>query len=252
MTRVRGQLAPAALAALAAHAAALGWLWTLPPPATPKVRMPPAAVKLATRPPPPAPKPPEPAPEPKPAQPAQRTAKAEPRAAKPPPAEAPPPAPTPQPEAPKPAPRRFAVSMEATVPGGGVAVPTTEGRTSARGRADLPSSAPVGNNEGPTSPVDVVEVERAPRLLRQPSAADLRALYPEAARREQLETDVALQLLVDAAGKVADVRVLRASGNGFDEAAVTAARGIRFQPAERGGKAVAVWIPWTMKFRLDS
>ena len=49
-----------------------------------------------------------------------------------------------------------------------------------------------------------------------------------------------------------EVRVLRASGNGFDEAAITAARGIRFQPAERGGKPVAVWIPWTMKFRLDS
>jgi TonB family protein len=140
------------------------------------------------------------------------------------------------------------VSIGATVPGGGIAVPTTQGPTAARGRADLPGDAPVGDNSGPT---DLADVERAPRILAQPSAAELRALYPEAARREQLEAEVPLRLLVDAGGRVAEVRVLGAAGNGFDEAAAAAAHLIRFRPGERGGRPVPVWIPWTMKFRLD-
>jgi protein TonB len=237
--KVGGQLAPAAIVALALHAVAFGWLAAMPKPPPPRVRLPPGMVKLATR--PPAPKP-APAPE--------RVARAvvTPRPQVLP--DAPPPSPAPQPQ--RPAPKRFAVSMEATVPGGGVAVPTTEGATAARGRADLPANAPVGDNTGPTAPVDVVEVERAPRPIRQPSAAELRALYPEQARREQLEMDVPMQLLVDAEGKVADARVLRPIGTGFDEAAIAAARGILFRPAERGGRPIAVRIPWTMKFRLDS
>jgi protein TonB len=133
-----------------------------------------------------------------------------------------------------------------------VAVPTTEGPTAARGRADLPPSAAVGDNAGPTGPLDVVDVERAPRPLRQPSPADLRALYPEEARREGLEADVRLELLVDAEGRVADVKVVRPAGNGFDDAAARAARGLAFSPATRGGRPVPVWIPWTLKFRLDA
>jgi len=248
VNKVGGQLAPAAIVALALHGGAFAWIAAMPKPPPPAVRLPPAMVKLATRPPPPQPA--EPPPAPKPAPPVERAAKAvvTPRPVALP--DSPPPSPTPAP--PRPAPRRFAVSMEATVPGGGVAVPTTEGPTAARGRADLPATAAVGNNTGPTAPVDVVEVERAPQVLRQPSPAELRAIYPEQGRREQLEADVALQLLVDAGGKVADVRVLRASGDGFDEAAQVAARRILFRPAERGGRPVAVWIPFTLKFRLDS
>jgi protein TonB len=246
MIPARALLARSAVVALAAHAAALGWLATLPPPPPPRVRLPPAKVTLVAR------RPPPPPPEAKPPEP--RPAEAEPRkprAPEPPRvAVAEPPTPTPAP--PLPAPRRFAVSIDATVPGGGVAVPTTEGPTAARGRADLPASAPAGDNAGPTAPVDAVEVERAPRLVRQPSATDLRALYPDAARRDQLEADVPLRLLVDASGKVTEVRVLEPAGGGFDEAAMAAARGFVFRPAERGGRPVPVWITWTMKFRLDA
>jgi TonB family protein len=143
------------------------------------------------------------------------------------------------------------VSIEATVSGGGVAVPVTAGPTAARGRSDLPASAPVGDNEGPTAPVDVVEVDRAPRVIRQPSSADLRALYPEQARREGLEADDRLELLVDETGRVAQVKMVEGAGNGFDEASTRAARAITFAPGQRGGRPVPVWIPWTLKFRLD-
>jgi protein TonB len=144
--------------------------------------------------------------------------------------------------------------MSATAPGGGVAVPVTAGPTAARGDPTLPSAAPIGDNTGfarAPPPVDVTEVERAPQLLRQPTAQDLRALYPEAARRDGVEGDVRLELTVGDSGAVTEVRVLGRAGHGFDEVAPEAARRILFRPAERGGRPVAVKIQWTLKFRLD-
>jgi protein TonB len=143
--------------------------------------------------------------------------------------------------------------MSATAVGGGVAVPVTAGPTAARGDPTLPASAPVGDNSPFASlpPADVTEVERPPQLLRQPSALDLRAFYPEAARRDGLEGDVRLELTVSERGAVTEVRLLAPAGHGFDEVAPAAARRIVFRPAERGGRPVAVRIQWTLKFRLD-
>ncbi|MBK9517542.1 MAG: energy transducer TonB [Anaeromyxobacter sp.] len=252
MTSARATFWPSLLAALALHGAALGWLLTRPP-APPRVqaRRSPTTVKLVTRQQaPPAPPAPAPPPDVKPrARPAPAPAPA--RLARPLPTQ-PPAAPPP---GPPPPPRRFAVAMSATAPGGGVAVPVTGGPTAARGDPGLPASTPVGDNtafaRAAAGTADVTEVERAPRLVRQPSSLELRALYPEAARRDGLEGDVRLELLVDERGAVAEVRLLERAGNGFDEVAPRAARLIVFRPAERAGRAVAVRIPWTLKFRLD-
>ncbi len=94
-------------------------------------------------------------------------------------------------------------------------------------------------------------VERMPRLLRQPSPEEMRALYPEAARRDGIEGDVKVEILVSEDGGVRDVRIVARGGNGFDEVARTLARHLAFEPARRGGRPVPVWIPWTLKFRLD-
>jgi TonB family protein len=109
----------------------------------------------------------------------------------------------------------------------------------------------VGDSPAPPLPADVTEVERAPRALRQPSSAEIRALYPEAAREAQLEGDVRVDLLVSERGAVAEVRVRSGGANGFGEAAARVARLLAFEPATRGGRPVAVWIPWTIKFRLE-
>ena len=140
--------------------------------------------------------------------------------------------------------------MDGTAPGGSVPVPVTGGSSAPRGDPRLPPSAPVGDN--PPGPVaDVLEVDRPPRLVGQPSAAELRALYPPAARREGLEADVRVEMLVSDRGEVERVRLVAGAGNGFDEAAKTLARRMRFEPARRGAASVAVWIAWTWKFRLD-
>jgi len=252
VTKARANLALSFLAAAAVHGGVLAWVFAQPAPKVRRAPRPPTTVRLVARTPPPAPAP-APTPPPPPGR-AKETptpravARAEPRPA--PPANEPaaaPPAPQPQP------PRRFAVSMDAVVPGGsgGVAVPTTEGRTAARGDPTLPSSAPVGDNAAAPPPADVTEVERAPRALRQPSAEEIRALYPERAREERLEQDVRVDLLVSERGAVVQVRIRSGGGNGFEDAAAQVARRIAFEPATRAGRPVPVWIPWTVKFRLD-
>ncbi|HEY6099380.1 MAG TPA: TonB family protein [Anaeromyxobacter sp.] len=245
MTAVRNTLVPAFAAAAALHGAALFWLslrQSAPPPPRPR---PPTQVRLVARTPPPALRDPEP---PRPPAPPGRTAATRPRRAA---AAAPPeraPAAPPEP-GPAPPPRRFAVSMGATVPGGGVQVPVTPGATAARGDPRAPASAPVGDVVA-RGPADATDVDLAPRLVREPSSLELRAFYPEAARRAGLEADVRLEIVVDATGAVAEASVVGRAGNGFDEAAERAARRLRFSPAERGGRPVAVRIPWTLKFRI--
>jgi TonB family protein len=249
LSRVRDSLLPAFVAAAAVHAAALAWIGSRPDAPPPRAARGPTQVRLVGR----APAPPRPAPAPEPP---RRASVVPPGRAARVPQEVARVAPTPRVESPTPPPqpRRFAVSMDALVPGGagGVAVPTTQGQTAARGDPRLPSSAPPGDNTAfSTAPADVTEVERAPVLLRQPSAAETRSLYPDGPRREGIEADVGLELLVSEGGEVAQVRVVRGAGRGFDAVAQQLGRRMRFEPARRGGRPVAVWIPWTWKFRLD-
>jgi TonB family protein len=249
VSQVRQRFLPSLLVAGAIHGAGFGWLATRPPPTLPQKR-PPTTVRLVARErPPPAPAPPPAAEPPRPRTP-PRVAAVRPAAPEPAPAPAAPPQPGPPPQ-----PRRFAVSMNAVVPGGagGVAVPVTEGTTAARGNPNAPASAPVGDNVpfARAAPVDAVDVDTAPRLLRGLSAAELRARYPEAARAARLEADVRLELTIDEAGAVTSARVLAPAGGGFDEAAVEAVRAFRFAPATRNGRPLAVRLPWVFKYRLD-
>ncbi len=229
------------------YAALLAWLALAPPVrrSAPE-RPPPTRVRLVeTRPPDPPPAPPPPAPEPPP--PPRRTEVSRKPAPKTPVA----PAPlleTPRPATPAPpaAPRRFAVALEATVPGGGVAVPTA-----GPGEAPAVKATPGGTGPGPDAPAYSVEPDSPPSLIAQPGLDEMRALYPDAARRAGLEGDVRLEIEVSATGEVTGSRVVRPAGNGFDEVAQKLVKRFRFRPATRGGKAVASLVPWTYKFRLE-
>jgi protein TonB len=225
------------------YAALLSWL-VLAPPVRRVVQRPQATrVTLVES----APRPPEPAPPPPPPQEKPQRMEAKRAVVKNPVApapllETPSAAPTP----PKVAPRRFAVALEATVPSGGVAVPTA-----APGMPSAVRATPGGTSDRPDAPAFVVEPDSAPSLVAQPDAAEMRALYPEAARRGSLEGDVKLELEVSATGEVTGSRVVRSAGNGFDEVAQRLVRKFRFRPATRGGKPVPAVVPWTYKFRLE-
>jgi periplasmic protein TonB len=230
--------------ALALYGAVLAWAFLSPPVRRSSERPAPTRVRLVeTRPAEPAPPPPPPPKEPPPRRmEVARNARAE-KPVAPAPLLPTPPSPTPPPPA---APRRFAVSLEATVPGGGIAVPTAPPGTAPALRA-----TPGGTSTSPDAPAYAVEPDSAPSLIAQPDLKEMRALYPESARRAGLEGDVRLELTISASGEVTGSRVLRSAGSDFDEVAQRLVRRFRFRPATRGGKAVPATVPWTYKFRLE-
>lgn len=228
--------------ALVLYAGIFAWAALSPPIRRSSERPPPTRVRLVeTRPAEPAPLPAPKEPPPKRMEAARRDPKAAPAA----------PAPLlPAPANPNPppavAPRRFAVSLEATVPGGGIAVPTAP-----PGLAPSLRATPGGTGTNSDAPAFYVEPDSAPSLIAQPDLAEMRALYPDAARRGGIEGNVRLELEVSASGEVAGSRVVRSAGNGFDEVAQRLVRRFRFRPAMKGGKAVPATVPWTYKFRLE-
>jgi len=75
--------------------------------------------------------------------------------------------------------------------------------------------------------------------------------YPPEARSLGLEAAVALQLDIDAEGKVAGATVVDPAGNGFDEAAIAAAKQLEFEPARRAnGQAAPARILYRFTFTL--
>ena len=90
------------------------------------------------------------------------------------------------------------------------------------------------------------DVDRAARL-----ATALALVYPADARSQGIEADVTVEIVVDETGRVLDAHPLRRVGYGLDDAAVTALRSARFQPAERHGRRVRVRMPWHVRFALQ-
>jgi len=76
--------------------------------------------------------------------------------------------------------------------------------------------------------------------------------YPSGARSKGITGSVTLSIQVDARGQVTDVRVTESEPPGtFDDAAVRAVCGWRFQPATYQGAPVAVRVEQTLSFDLE-
>ncbi len=89
-------------------------------------------------------------------------------------------------------------------------------------------------------------VDTPPRPLRRAPLT-----YPPTARAKGITGEVTLNLLVEADGRVSEVRVESAQPPGwFEAAAKEAVRRWRFQPARYQGKAVRVWARQRIKFQL--
>jgi TonB family protein len=74
--------------------------------------------------------------------------------------------------------------------------------------------------------------------------------YTEEARRAKTQGTCILWLIVDAAGKPRDVKVVRGLGYGLDAKALEAVRQWRFQPSLKDGKPVDVQISVEVAFHL--
>jgi protein TonB len=80
--------------------------------------------------------------------------------------------------------------------------------------------------------------------------ASTKPAYPPLAARQRLGGTVFLRVLVDEAGVVRDVQVLRGikPDLGLDAAAVAAVKSWRYKPATKDGVRVKVWFTQPVKF----
>jgi len=107
-----------------------------------------------------------------------------------------------------------------------------------------------GNGDGdgltvkvkPPTPVGPTE---GVKILSKP-----RANYTDAARQNQVQGKVVLRVTFAANGSIGSISVISGLGNGLTEQAIAAARGIRFEPAKRGGVPYSVTKPVEYSFTI--
>jgi protein TonB len=114
----------------------------------------------------------------------------------------------------------------------------------------LVSIAPSGMRQlvGSGSAQDTFAASEVAAPARLVASAPL--LYPPAARAAEVEADVAVEIVVDARGRVIEARSLATRGYGLDQEALRAVRAYRFSPAQRLGRAVRVRMRWNVQFHL--
>lgn len=129
---------------------------------------------------------------------------------------------------------------------------------------DVPDIAPVGDVDLPFSIPDAPVLARgpggsgsdpilqvgegvsAPRKIHYPNPP-----YTEPARAARIQGVVILQAIIDAAGRVADVKVLKGLPEGLDKSALETIQTWTFEPAMRAGLPVAVYFNLTVRFSLQ-
>jgi len=95
-------------------------------------------------------------------------------------------------------------------------------------------------------PVPVYELTKTPSFRNK-----VEPVYPEEARRAQVEGIVQLEVFIDEKGRVYRVRVLKSPGHGLEKAAIRALGKSSFSPGFMGDKAVPVRIRIPYRFVLD-
>jgi TonB family protein len=117
------------------------------------------------------------------------------------------------------------------------APPTAAGTPGANGAPSETGSADTTVTPGVTPP-RLLHFEQAP--------------YPPDALAQGIQAEVILALTIDVAGNVSAVEVLEPAGHGFDEAASEAGRKLRFEPAQKDGRAVPSKIRFRYSFTFQT
>ena len=228
-----------------------------PPPLVLETPKPEAPKPEAPKPEPPKPKVEKPKPKPKPVKKRRIIKKPKVRKAKP--KTKPKPETKPQEAAPPPKPRGFSVDLSATSKTGGIAAPAIEGGGNIIADASRTDLTPGKRGEGSgasgkgsaLAPVEVDLVTRMPKIRKRPTSEQFQKFYPKQARKLGTEANVQMKLLVNEKGRVERSRIVKSGGADFDAAAKKLIKLFRFRPAMQGDEPVAVWIPFTLKFRIN-
>ena len=122
---------------------------------------------------------------------------------------------------------------------GGIGAGTGSGQGDGAG---IGSGSNGGTGGGPFRPGTGIE---PPTLVRE-----VRPTYTDEARRQSIEGDVKLEIVVLRDGRVGNVRIVRGLGAGLDQKAAEAVRQWRFNPARRQGTPVDVVVDVAVEFKL--
>lgn len=127
----------------------------------------------------------------------------------------------------------------------------------------IPLQTPAAANEVEPTPEPLVKPAPAPSATattqkpagvdREPREIELpRPKYPMLSRRMGEEGEVVLSAVIGVDGKARDIRVDRSPGHQrLEDAAIAALEAAHFEPAQRGGKAVAQRVQVPFRFRID-
>jgi TonB family protein len=124
---------------------------------------------------------------------------------------------------------------------GGVGSGSGQGVGSGDGGGIGPGSGG-GTGGGPYQPGAGID---PPTLVRE-----VRPSYTDTARRQAIEGDVVLEIVVRSDGSVGNVRVRQSLGGGLEQKAIEAVRQWRFTPAKRKGVPVDVVVDVAVEFKL--
>ena len=80
--------------------------------------------------------------------------------------------------------------------------------------------------------------------------AEVRPVYPKAAKEKKLEGTVSMDVLIDEQGLVRQVKIIEGEEI-FRSGAIAAMKKFRFRPAKVDGKAVAVRVRHSLIFKLE-
>jgi TonB family protein len=112
--------------------------------------------------------------------------------------------------------------------------------------ADVPVSIPTGPPATGVAAMQIAGEVVAPERLEAP-----RPNYTEEARAARIQGVVILQTIINIAGKVTEIKVLKGLPSGLTEEAIKAVESWSFRPATLHGEAVPVYYIVTVSFNMQ-
>lgn len=77
--------------------------------------------------------------------------------------------------------------------------------------------------------------------------------YPDLAKKAGIEGRVTLYAHIGADGKILETKIYKSLGDkGCDQAAIAAIQAVKWEPAQKNGKQIAVWIAVPFDFKLNN
>jgi len=112
------------------------------------------------------------------------------------------------------------------------------------------TAPPVEASQSVPTPTEKIEsissLTRIPGPLRK-----IEATYPASERRAGIQAYVLAEVVIDAQGKVQNVRIIKSGGKAFDTTVIDALNNSAFSPGYIGDKAVSVRISIPFRFSLN-